>query len=128
MQVWTMASGKTAVIASGKPFRPSTTAISTSSTPRFLSSVMTRSQNLAPSVCSIPRDRQASFDPQLIAKYQRRFQTVKKSVRIKGRLGIGPSQKLVQDGIRNMRLFASRHGWAPFHASCPPTHEIPDSL
>src|SRR3954465_4250290 len=59
---------------------------------------------------------------------ERLFQTVKKSVRIKGRLGIGPSQKLVQDGIRNMRLFASRHGWAPFHPSCPPTHEIPDSL
>src|SRR5215218_9304242 len=57
MQVWTMASGKTAVIASGKPFRPSTTAISTSSTPRFLSSVMTRSQNLAPSVCSIHGQR-----------------------------------------------------------------------
>src|SRR5512134_1889234 len=33
MQVWTVASGNTAVIASGKPFRPSTTAISTSSTP-----------------------------------------------------------------------------------------------
>src|SRR3712207_2771148 len=49
MQVWTMASGNTAVIASGKPFRPSTTAIRTSSTPRFLSSLMTRSQNLAPS-------------------------------------------------------------------------------
>src|SRR4051812_20786028 len=57
MQVWTVASGKTAVIASGKPFRPSTTAISTSSTPRFLSSVMTRSQNLAPSVCSIHSPR-----------------------------------------------------------------------
>src|SRR3954471_24825834 len=56
------------------------------------------------------------------------FQAVEKSVRIEGRLGIGPSQKLVQDGIRNMRLFASRHGWAPFHPSCPPTHEIPDSL
>src|SRR5215203_4729726 len=57
MQVWTMASGKTARIASGKPFRPSTTAISTSSTPRFLSSLMTRSQNLAPSVCSIHSPR-----------------------------------------------------------------------
>src|SRR5215217_2175958 len=57
MQVWTVASGKTAVIASGKPFRPSTTAISTSSTPRFLSSLMTRSQNLAPSVCSIHSPR-----------------------------------------------------------------------
>src|SRR5215217_3988266 len=27
-----------------------------------------------------------------------------------------------------MRLFASRHGWAPFHPACPPKHEIPDSL
>src|SRR3954471_22840027 len=52
MQVCTVACGKTAVIASGKPFRPSTTAISRSSTPRFFSSFMTRSQNLAPSFCS----------------------------------------------------------------------------
>src|SRR4051794_11089405 len=59
---------------------------------------------------------------------ERLFQAVEKAVRIKGRLRIGPSQKLIQDGIRNMRLFASRHGWAPFHPSCPPTHEIPDSL
>src|SRR3954451_22214929 len=58
---------------------------------------------------------------------ERLFQTVKKSVRIEGRLRIGPSQKLVQDGIRNMRLFASRHGWAPFHPSCPPKHEISDA-
>src|SRR5207253_5874667 len=57
MQVCTVACGKTAVIASGKPFSPSTTAISTSSTPRFLSSFMTRSQNLAPSFCSIQRPR-----------------------------------------------------------------------
>src|SRR3954463_7427774 len=59
---------------------------------------------------------------------ERLLQAVEKAVRIKGRLWIGPSQQLVQDGIRNMRLFASRHGWAPFHPSCPPTHEIPDSL
>src|SRR5215213_376635 len=52
MQVCTVACGNTAVIASGKPLRPSTTAISTSSTPRFLISFMTRSQNLAPSFCS----------------------------------------------------------------------------
>src|SRR4051812_44552642 len=45
MQVCTVACGKTAVIASGKPFRPSTTATSTSSTPRFFSSFMMRSQN-----------------------------------------------------------------------------------
>jgi hypothetical protein len=48
-----MACGNTALIASGKPFRPSTTAIRMSATPRFFSSFMTRSQNLAPSVCSI---------------------------------------------------------------------------
>src|SRR3954468_22171361 len=59
---------------------------------------------------------------------ERLLQAVEKAVRIKGRLWIGPSQQLVQDGIRNMRRFASRHGWAPFHPSCPPTHEIPDSL
>src|SRR5215212_6810904 len=55
MQVWTVASGKTAVIASGKPFRPSTTVIRTSSTPRFLSSFMTRSQNFAPSFLLEPQ-------------------------------------------------------------------------
>ena len=49
MQVCTWAWGNTAVMASGKPFRPSTTAMRISSTPRFLSSVITRSQNLAPS-------------------------------------------------------------------------------
>src|SRR5215472_14270190 len=53
MQVCTVASGKTAVIASGKPFRPSMTAISTSSTPRFFNSFMTRSQNFAPSLSAI---------------------------------------------------------------------------
>ncbi len=42
--------GIAALIALGKPLRPSTTAISISATPRFLSSFMTRSQNLAPSV------------------------------------------------------------------------------
>lgn len=43
---------ETAVIASGKPFRPSMTASRISSTPRFLSSFITGSQNLAPSFCS----------------------------------------------------------------------------
>src|SRR4051794_1313012 len=28
----------------------------------------------------------------------------------------------------NTRFFASRHAGAPFHPSCPPKHEIPDSL
>src|ERR1044071_1408685 len=57
MQVCTVACGKTAVIASGNPFSPSTTAISTSSTPRFFSSFMTRRQNLAPSFCSSQRPK-----------------------------------------------------------------------
>src|SRR5829696_9208615 len=56
-QVWMIVSGKTALIASGNPFRPSTTAMRMSPTPRFLSSFMTRSQNLAPSVFSIHRPR-----------------------------------------------------------------------
>jgi hypothetical protein len=45
--------GKTASIASRKPFRPSTTAIRMSPTPRFLSTFITLSQNFAPSVFSI---------------------------------------------------------------------------
>src|SRR5829696_159478 len=49
MQVCTTVSGKTALIASGKPLSPSTTAMRISPMPRFLSSFMTRSQNLAPS-------------------------------------------------------------------------------
>jgi len=45
----TQACGKTASIASGKPFSPSTQQTKTSWTPRCLSSVSTASQNLAPS-------------------------------------------------------------------------------
>ncbi len=62
MQVWTSASRNTARIASGKPFKPSTTASSTSSTPRFLSSFMTRNQNVAPSFCSSHKPR-TSLEP-----------------------------------------------------------------
>src|SRR3954465_2524556 len=61
-QVWMIVSGKTALIASGNPFRPSTTAMRMSPTPRFLSSFMTRSQNLAPSVFSIHRPRIVRLD------------------------------------------------------------------
>src|SRR5215472_2091904 len=56
---------ETAVIASGKPLRPSTTAIRTSSTPRFFSSFMTLSQNFAPSVCSIQMPN-TSFSPPVV--------------------------------------------------------------
>jgi hypothetical protein len=44
---------------------------------------------------------------------ERLFQIIEKAIRVKGRLGIGPSQELVQNGIRNTRLFASRHVGAP---------------
>ena len=57
MQVWTTAFGKTAMMASGKPFSPSTTAIKISAMPRFFSSIITRIQNFAPSVCSIQMPR-----------------------------------------------------------------------
>lgn len=57
MQVWTMVSGKAAVMAYGKPFSRSTTAIRMSWTPRLRSSVITDNQNLAPSVSAIQRPR-----------------------------------------------------------------------
>ena len=44
-------------MGSGKPFRPSTTAMTMSWTPRVFNSFTTRSQNLAPSVCSIQMPR-----------------------------------------------------------------------
>src|SRR6185312_8496454 len=55
MQVCTTVLGNTEVMASGNPLSPSTTAIRMSWTPRLRSSLMTRSQNFAPSVCSIHR-------------------------------------------------------------------------
>jgi len=45
------------VIASGKPLRPSTTAIRMSSTPRLRRLFITESQNLAPSLLAIQRPR-----------------------------------------------------------------------
>src|SRR5260370_1605589 len=42
-------------MASGKPLSPSITAMRISCTPRFLSSLITASQNLAPSLCWIQR-------------------------------------------------------------------------
>lgn len=72
MQVWTVVSGKAAVIASGKPFSPSTTAIriswtyeegqetvrgTVSPTIGLHSSFVTDSQNLAPSLSVIHSPR-----------------------------------------------------------------------
>lgn len=58
MHACTVADGQQVVIDSGRPFSPSHTAMHTSSTPRFLISVSTPSQNFAPSPPSpaqIPR-------------------------------------------------------------------------
>ena len=54
MQVCTTVCGNTALMASGKPFSPSTTAMRMSWAPRVFSSLTTRSQNLAPSVLLDP--------------------------------------------------------------------------
>src|SRR5216684_9251793 len=49
---------------------------------------------------------------------QRLLQIIKQAVRIESRLRIGASQKLVEDGVRNTRFFASRHGWGLSGISC----------
>src|SRR3954470_4567911 len=54
------------------------------------------------------------------------LQAVEESVRIERRLRIGPGQKLVEDGVGDLEIFASRHVGAPSLPSCPLTHEIPD--
>jgi hypothetical protein len=54
------------------------------------------------------------------------LQAVEQAVRIERRLRIGAGQELVEDGVGDLRLFASRHVGAPSLLSCPPTHEIPD--
>ena len=58
---------------------------------------------------------------------QRLLQIVEQAIRVEGRLWIGAGQQLVEDGVRNARFFASRHGRAPLLPSCPTPHEIPDS-
>src|SRR3712207_5613092 len=55
------------------------------------------------------------------------LQAVEEAVRIEHGLRIGACQQLVEDGVRDLRLFASRHVGAPSLPSCPPAHEIPDS-
>jgi hypothetical protein len=49
MQVWTIVSGQTCATASGSPLNPSQTRMQQSFAPRFLISVKTCSQYLAPS-------------------------------------------------------------------------------
>src|ERR1700693_1693590 len=58
---------------------------------------------------------------------QRLLQIIEQAIRIKYPLCVGASQELVKDGVRNTRLFASRHGRAPLLPSCPTPHAIPDS-
>src|SRR4029453_16832440 len=57
--------GKTASIASGSPWRPSTHAIKQSCTPRFFSSVKTENQNFAPSL-SLSHNPRSSFSPSMV--------------------------------------------------------------
>jgi tetratricopeptide (TPR) repeat protein len=47
------------------------------------------------------------------------LQIVDQAIGIEGGLRIGPGQQLVKEGVRDMRLFASRHRRAPLLRSCP---------
>ena len=52
---------------------------------------------------------------------KRLLQIVDETIRIEDRLRIGTSQKLVNNRIRDNRVFASGHGkLAPFFPLCPP--------
>src|SRR3954465_3840434 len=55
------------------------------------------------------------------------LQIVKQPIGRQGSSRIGAGQQLIEHGIRDVRFFASRHGWAPSLPSCPTPHEIPDS-
>src|SRR5215213_8356561 len=55
------------------------------------------------------------------------LQILKQTVGIKGAFGIGAGQQLIEEGVGDMGLFASRHRRAPLLQSCPTPHEIPDS-
>src|SRR4051794_18066170 len=57
---------------------------------------------------------------------QRLLQIVKQPLGLKGGSWVGAGQQLIEDGIRNTRFFASRHGRAPSFPSCPTPHAIPD--
>jgi hypothetical protein len=66
MQACTCANCQVVVIDSGRPFRPSQTTMHTSSTPRFLSSVNTASQNFAPSYPSPAHKPRMSRSPSTV--------------------------------------------------------------
>src|SRR3954465_12010771 len=55
------------------------------------------------------------------------LQIVEQPIGLQRASRIGAGQQLIEHGIRDMRFFASRHGWAPLLPSCPTPHEIPDS-
>src|SRR5689334_17735178 len=65
MHSYTWVRGKTVSMASGKPFNPSTQARKMSLMPRCLSSVMTPSQNFAPSL-SEAHSPMTSFNPERV--------------------------------------------------------------
>jgi hypothetical protein len=54
IQSWILVSGKTVLMASGKPVRASTAAIKMSFNPRSRSSISTDSRNLDPSIVGHP--------------------------------------------------------------------------
>src|ERR1700678_3005167 len=63
---WTIAFGQIAMTASGRPVRPSQTTMHTSATPRFLISVRTCNQYLAPSPPSPAHNPKMSRSPSTV--------------------------------------------------------------
>jgi transposase-like protein len=57
---------------------------------------------------------------------QRFLQGIEQAIRIKSCFGLGSSQELVQQFVRNMRGFASGHLGASFASILSAPHEIPD--
>src|SRR5215213_11512717 len=55
------------------------------------------------------------------------LQVIKQPIGLQSGSRWGAGQQLIKHGIRDTRVFASRHGWAPSLRSCPTPHEIPDS-
>ncbi len=58
---------------------------------------------------------------------QRLLQLIEQTVALESRFRIRTGEKLVQNAVRDDRLFPSCHGWSPSYPLCTPVHEIPDS-
>jgi SRSO17 transposase len=58
---------------------------------------------------------------------QGRLQVIDQPMGLQSGSRVGAGQQLVEHGVRDTRVFASRHRRAPLLRSCPTPHELPDS-